>query len=234
MRRSAGAPAGGDEDRIMPSSATHPTPRCGYLLRVCSPRSEDVTLRLYDLRRDTVFLTWRGAVAKQLLRSKAAPCDCPGTSGFFPLSKADVKRLTLAAAAISLSRDGHSSGDTGAVHDGGGSARRQRPGLHVYVSEAILAQPGYHPALDDVVHVLLCRFPTLDRGQVEACLEDLVQWRIVQRVTVDAEHVFFDADTKPHLHVFDPATRTLHDAPREGVLRASVRPGDAVAVTAGA
>ena len=53
---------------------------------------------------------------------------------------------------------------------------------------------------------------------IHACLDDLTTWKVIQRIVIDDENVFYDVDMRPHLHIFDPVTRSLVDAPRAGVV----------------
>ncbi len=96
-------------------------------------------------------------------------------------------------------------------------------GLHKLIARMLFAHPGQHLSAEDVRCLLLVEFPSLALSdhQISTCLADLARWRVIQRIEVDAENVFFDIDTTPHLHVFDPRTRELRDANAQGIVYAN-------------
>ena len=79
--------------------------------------------------------------------------------------------------------------------------------------------PGKHLRREDAVGITALEYPSVDTRRIESLLDDLVRWRVIQRIDVNDEHVFYDINTTPHLHVYRSQTGELDDAPDVGVLR---------------
>ncbi len=179
-----------------------------YLLQVSGSQTASLSLRVHDLDRNRVILQWNSAIGQRLLASPAAPVGAR-RNGFFPLTKRGVKRLTLVAMSIRM------------VLDAPGrrrERRRQKPGLHRYVADMLRERAGEHLLAEDIVASVLARLPATDPALVERCLGELVDHGKIQRIAIDAATIFYDADTRAHLHVYDPDSRTLTDAPTQGVI----------------
>ncbi|MEX2125022.1 MAG: hypothetical protein WD795_14095 [Woeseia sp.] len=62
---------------------------------------------------------------------------------------------------------------------------------HKQIARALSARPGHRLTTDDICCLLLLEYPALPARQIRACLDDLVSWRIVQRIEADDGNVFF-------------------------------------------
>ena len=100
---------------------------------------------------------------------------------------------------------------------------RRLPLPHYRVARLLFSYPGEHLSLEDVTCLLLLESAFLSRHSVRLWLDELVPWRVIQRIEIDARNTGYDIDTRPHLHVYYPKTRSLHDAPADGVLTAPKR-----------
>jgi len=90
--------------------------------------------------------------------------------------------------------------------------------LHILIARVIFSHPGSHFCEQDVICLLLLEYTSFEEFPITSQLEDLARWNVVQRIEVDADNVFFDINITPHLHLFDPDTRELCDAPLRGVV----------------
>ncbi len=183
----------------MKSSAATAMPRpdtaASHRFRV-DIRRQPLRVLVFDRNSKTPLFDWRGAAAEHLTGSGAIPerLCCEGSHG---CDKALVMHLALAAASM--------------------TAALPRP--HAWVAGILHAHPERHLSRNDVLCLALLDAPNVSERQVLHCIDDLVRWRLVNRIEVDAEHVFYDIDTEPHLHVFDASTGELRDAPTVGILR---------------
>ena len=101
-------------------------------------------------------------------------------------------------------------------------AGRHLPGSHLLVAKTLFARRGEHFSEADVVCLLSLECPSMRTSLIHTCLDELTAWKVIQRIVIDEENVFYDVDLRPHLHIFDPATRRLSDAPRKGVVSLGV------------
>lgn len=186
-----------------------------YQLYVSDAPGEAAAVRVHDSVLNRILLAWRGAVARrlidsQLLRFCARSASCHGCD------KKLIRELAMTAASIAMSLEHRADVDL--------LSRRLReldlrlPALHAHIANLLFAHPERHFAHEEIVCLLSLTRPSLCRRQVDECLDELVRMRVVQRVDVDGAGVFYDIDTRPHLHVYCERTRELFDAPGAGVL----------------
>ena len=174
------------------------------------------------LRRRTI-LEWQGSVARQLLDSHALPL-ARLRDGRHDCDKALMQRLAMAGAAA-ISRLSQPEGTRQAASTTGETAGdisttgNSRVALHGCVERLLAEFPKQHLAEEDIVCLMHFRLPCVSEDQVRTALNDLTNWRRLQRISVPGGSVHYDTDTRPHLHVYDCRTRQLRDAPSHGVLR---------------
>ena len=181
---------------------------------------EPASIAISDLWRNRQVAAWRGKTADRILRSRAIP-TASRRGGKYYCDKHSVRQLFIAAAALCLPEV---DADLQLVYLNQHRIRRDRKGrygLHDRILELLFAYPGHHFSEQDVLCITALQYPCVTSRHVSRCLRDIVDWRLVQRIEIDAANVFFDIDTTPHLHVFDPEKRVLLDAPSTGVVTAS-------------
>ncbi len=193
-------------------SHTNPGPDIRYEISVLDGRFGLFAVRIFDLEQQQDLVTWQGAVARYLLTSGALP---DGNASRFGASKSTVWHLVLAAAAFSANARLASPPML--------AERLERLGTKLTGSEARLARllfeyPGQHLSRDDVICLCSLRYPGTGHC-VPALLERLAGAGVVQKIEIDRDNVFFDLDTRPHVHVFDRSTLQLFDAPTQGVIQ---------------
>ena len=187
-----------------------------YQLYVSDQPGDTASIRVYDGMLKRVLLTWQGAVAREMLDSAMLPF-CIRATSCHGCDKALIQKLTLAATAISLALD--------LGEEAEGLRRRlekldrRLSAFHHHIASLLFAHPGKHFAHDEIVCLLTLQNPCICRDRIEAHINDLVDWQVVQRIAVDRDRKFYDVNTEPHLHVFNPRSGELHDAPDNGVLR---------------
>ncbi len=194
-----------------------------YLVHVSGRATAMPAVRVYDRARKQVVLRWHGQVARRLLDSKALPLK--GLSnGSHDCDKAQLQTLALAAASIQMERERHTiPGRPGLRRVDGLDEKdfRMATTLHHAVLALLFDHAQRHLAAEEVVFLMLIRCPSITACRIEQVLDDLVRWSMIQRITVDADSVYYDTDMREHLHVFDARTRELRDAPASGVLLAN-------------
>lgn len=193
-------------------SHTNPCPDVRYEISVSDGRFGLFAVRIFDLERQKDLVTWQGAVARYLLVGGALPI---GSASRFGASKSTVWHLVLAAAAFSANEELEVPPPL--------AERLERLGIELTGSEARLARllfeyPGQHLSRNDVICLCSLRYPGTGHC-VPALLERLVDAGVVQKIEIDRDNVFFDLDTRPHVHVFDRGTLQLFDAPPRGVIQ---------------
>lgn len=183
-----------------------------YSLFVSDRASPLPAIRVYDRAQRRVLLRWQGEVARRLLDADDLPLAYL-TNGSHRCDKALLRRLTIAAASIGMGLE--------QPDDRTGPCRtdRQLPLLHSRVAGLLFDHPDHHFAHEEIICLMGFRFPCIAPRHIEKVLDDLVDSVTIQRVTVNADAVFYDIDTRPHLHVYDARCQELRDADFNGVLR---------------
>lgn len=203
-----------------------------YRIQQIGRRSGGPAIRVIDPLRGEVLFAWHGATARHILVSGALPC--PGAlDAVFPCDKSFVQRLTLIAASVNLPPDAKATrtatGDAGASRVGSGRYDRLRrldvvpTLLHRRLTDFLFSHPGTHFSEHEIACAMLMDCPAVDPERVKSHLDDLIRAELVQRIAVTENDVFYDIDVDDHLHVFCPRTRTLEDAPSDGVVVAATR-----------
>lgn len=197
---------------VVPSAGKRPQAGRFRLLVSCQQGSE-TALHIFDRQDGRVIMKWRGEIARRLLHSDRLPATARN-SGSHPCSKSLLQRLSLAATRIELemTRDDALNGRLADL-------KLDIPPPHRRAAEVLFSHDGKHLAEYQVVCLMLLQYPCIDAERIPALLDDLVSWRIVQRVEVGADRRFYDVDTRPHLHVYCAESNELHDAPGSGVIR---------------
>ncbi len=211
-----------------------------YRLRVEQSPADGPRIRAEDRTSGRTLLEWRGALARHLLQSGALPLSALETADF-ACDKSLIRHLTLTGAAAQLALDQMAELDAAEsaprrmprlrpvqliadlspderLAERLAEAGRRLPSAHLLVARTLFSKQGEHLAESDVVCLLSLDYPSMRVSLIHACLDDLTAWRVIQRIVIDEETVFYDVDMRPHLHVFDPARRELRDAPDSGVL----------------
>ena len=176
------------------------------------------TLEVVDRGAQHRLAQWRGPIAKRLLESAALP-RLFKQSGTHECDKAFVQQLMLAAAVIDLPREITCARRCGPIPCRDRRDDDGRSVLHIRLVQMLNAHPGHHFSQDDIVCLTLLENPALNASRIILHLDDIVRWRLVQRIRIDDDHVFYDLDTRPHLHVYDTRRRILMDAPDKGCLK---------------
>ncbi len=198
-------------------------------------------VRVEDRNSGDVLLEWSGPYARHLLQSGALP-DSALRSADYACDKSFIRHLTLTCAAAKLAMDQiaelesiaerprraprlrpvnstREPSPTERLIERLDACGRRLPGPHLLVAKTLFERKGEHFSESDVVCLMSLECPSMRTSLVHTCLDDLTDWRVIQRIVIDADNVFYDIDMSPHLHVFDPAARMLTDAPSAGVLR---------------
>ncbi|MEM7432981.1 MAG: hypothetical protein AAF351_13760 [Pseudomonadota bacterium] len=188
-----------------------------FRLRVVVSADQGTFVQIDDIRRNRPIASWRGSIAERLRRAIPLPAVADPIGGY-RCDKEYVQALMVHAAALS------EAAKCGAPDLDEVSQRRWhrtrplRAPLHNRILQTMLDHPGHHFLRDELVCLLLLTFPCIDIEAIDEHLDDIVDWGLAQRIEIDAEHVFFDTNTAPHLHLFNPETRVLIDAPNRGVV----------------
>ena len=193
-------------------SHTNRGPDVRYEISVLDGRFGLFAVRIFDLEQQQDLVTWQGAVARHLLVSGALPI---GGASRFGASKSMVWHIVLAAAAFSANEELETPPPL--------AERIGHLGIELTGSEARLARllfeyPGQHLSRDDVICLCSLRYPGTGHC-VPALLDRLVDAGVIQKIEIDRKNVFFDLDTRPHVHVFNRSTLQLFDAPTQGVIQ---------------
>ncbi len=191
----------------------------GHGLRVAAGASSPASLEVFDLGTGHIVARWEGPIADRLLESRPLQGVVRG-NGSYPCSKELVRQLVLTAAAAELAIRNGVDFNNGRFR----SRRTTRTLLHNRILRLLHAHPGHHFSRDDVVCLTLLEWPGVDSRRIRAHLDDIVSWRLVQCIEVDAANVFYDIDVRPRLHIYDEHRRVLTDAPRSGCLRVAGAP----------
>lgn len=180
------------------------------------------SVSINDLWRNRQVAAWDGYTADRLLESDAIPV-AHRRGGIYSCNKETVRRMLLAAAAHCLPEV---DADLRLVSLNRRRLRRHREGrsgLHNRVLDLLFGYPSQHFSEQDILCIMALECPSVSAQRVFRCLRDIVDWRLVQRITIDQHNVFFDINTTPHLHVFDPGRRVLLDAPSTGFVTAQAQ-----------
>lgn len=221
-----------------------------YHVIMVRPPGNDVALRVFDHNLSRVLLDWKGAVVRHLVESGALPTElCK--NGCYACDKSFVWHLILAGAATQMALDqigvlqsglnkvlrkqlscptsmaigkrkNHQT-PSAALADRLDELGIQLTAPHKFLAKMLFAHPGHHFSEQDVCCLLRLKFPplVLPDHRVTACLDDLARWRVIQRIEVDTQNIFYDIITTPHLHLYDSRTRELRDADAEGIIHVS-------------
>lgn len=168
----------------------------------------DPAVRVFDRRDGAALFEWTGAAARRLL---ARPLLPPTRScAVFECDQAFARRLALEAAAAALVPAGPAASTTPATD--------RHPTYHEHLLSRLRASGEQHFNRRDLVSLVVADCPALDAARVDILLDEFVRRRQLRRIAVDNDNVFYDLDTTAHLHVFDPVTGVLMDAPDDGVV----------------
>lgn len=186
--------------------------RARYQISILDGRYGLFAIRIFDRERKQDVVTWRGDIARKLLAVGALPAD---RNSRILADKSAVWHLVLAAAAYASNEESETPPLL--------AERLERLGVELTGAETRLARllfeyPEQHLSLDDIVCLFALRYPATSH-RVAELLERLARDGVVQKIIIDPDTVFFDLDTRPHVHVFDRRTRQLVDAPKQGVIQ---------------
>lgn len=200
----------------MPASNTVPR----YRVVITNEPGSDVAVRVYDRLRDQVLGCWIGETARRLLDSDVLGYNCLSC----PVEVCDkrfVRQLMLVAARIQMELERRAT--TGLPEDPLQTRlcelRLRLPDFHKRVATLLFDRPGHHLSDADAHCLAQFEYPFIEEERIDGILDDLVRWRVIQRIVVDARKAFYDIDTRPHLHVYCRQTNALRDAPSSGVVK---------------
>lgn len=191
-----------------------------YRVVVSNADDCDVTVRVYDLKGRRIVGSWRGELARRLMDSDVLGYSCLSC----PVEECDkrsVRELMLVAAGIQMELErcplaGKKSDPLGIRLR---ELRLSLPAFHERIAALVFGLPGQHLSDNDVHCLTQFRYPSIDDEKTATVLDDLVRWRVLQRVCAGENGVFYDTDTRPHLHVYCARSGELRDAPASGVLQ---------------
>lgn len=177
------------------SSTFELTPTRSARFRVVVMRCPDsgARIQVVDCAHRCQMFDWTGFVARHVLNSGSMDSSRIQECVCFPCNKELVWHLALTAA----------------------SARTVYSGMEPHVkrvAQILMRNPTHHHTADDVLCLSAFDNRAWSEQLVSACLDELVERKIVQRIVVDGENIFHDVVTRPHEHVFDPVSRCLYDA----------------------
>jgi len=206
----------------MPGAAA----RKRFVMTVSGDGSAAVSITVQDLNRNSIMFEWCGALARRMLDTGLPGVRLCG-NGAYALDKATLQHLALAATAIEMRSD--LACDDWPVDPSYLAARRalssrvrelgiDLPRSHARIALQLFRYSGRHFSSTDAVCVTLLRYPMVSAERVESILDELVGWRVLQRIKV-GDIRFYDVNTEPHLHIYCSQTHELVDAPTTGVLR---------------
>lgn len=219
----------------MPSPNQNPDPKSAisrFTITVSRARRARVEVR--DRQNDRTLFEWSGSIASHLIESGALPPQTAPVDTHFG-DKGFVQHLSLLAASAELA----SPDPAEAAAEGRGreqrstrparmrwsrlSARLRRLGASLgrddmTVAKLLFSKPGQHFSTDDVSCLLELRDRPLPSDRVKSALDRLTALAVIQRIDVAPGRIFYDIDTRPHLHLYDETTGELHDAEVDGVI----------------
>ena len=171
---------------------------------------------------------WRGEVARQLLMSPAFRHLVDG-DGDYPCSQACVHQILLGAAAIEAGLESlHWRRDTTLAravdHNEVSAGFAPEPlrkrlararivldGDTQFVARLLFDHPGEHFTARDVACLTALVSPARVSMDVDSALDTLSSAGVIQRIAIDNGPVFYDIDTRPHAHHYDPRSGQLRD-----------------------
>ncbi len=220
-----------------------------YRIRISNHSTGLPSVRIHDRLRDLVLLEWHGEVVHHLLNSGVLParfldnghytCDktfiwhliLTAAATEMALNQLEYSNCATTETFLQAGRRQNTTQETsGSNEDHQRSAQeslRQRlqrlqvqiEGPHLHIARMLFKYPGNHFSAAAVLSLMLLEYPVFSRSIITPELDDLAHWSVVQRIEIDADNVFYDINTTPHLHLFDPVTRELRDAPASGFVR---------------
>ena len=196
-----------------------------YRVFVSNEPDCDVVVRVYDLKRRRVLGSWRGELARRLIDADVLGygcLSCPAEA----CDKRFVRELMLVAAGIQMELEQCplASASADPLRTRLRELELRLPAFHTRIAALLFSLSGQHLS-DTEIHCLAqFRYPLFDDDKIATVLDDLVRWRVIQRIDAGANRVFYDTRTSPHLHVYCARTGELHDAPASGVLQVANSP----------
>lgn len=164
-----------------------------YRLAVLQGADSGPRIQVMDCDRGSQLFDWQGYVARHMLNSGELDDVAAGQCGCFPCDKYRVSHLALVAAAARMTLS-------------------HLPAAHRHVATTLLQNSDQHLSAADVRELIAIDFRGIVLQDVESYLGDLVRWELIQRIDVDGGQVFYDVDTRPHEHRFDPVAGRVYDA----------------------
>lgn len=184
--------------------------------------------RAYDRSEQCVVFEWQGKmthfppVPDQVPRELFEP-------GVHLCDKTTLRHLILAATAAQLVQEEGCAGRAtthpweaaalARLSIRAGEVQYWPGGLHRQVALALFDHEDMHLRAKDVLLLLLADGFSVCLSRVKTCLADLVAGGLIQCVIVKPGFEFYDTDTRPHPHVYDPDTGSLWDIHPTGVLQ---------------
>jgi len=211
--------------------------------RITVARERPVRITATDRQTGTRICGWCGAVAVQLLDCGILSSTC-GTVESFEVDKAFLQHLALEAASAQMVLDRQARAPASATRQRVASAgapksmseerwsrlearlRRLNATLSgplKHVARLLFSYPGQHLSIADVCSLLAMQGLPVSNREAGTWLDELAARGITQRIEVSAVHVFYDIDTRPHVHIYDHETGKLRDATVQGVITSGSR-----------
>lgn len=205
-----------------------------YRVELSSESGDDRGLVVTDRQSGWRIFDWRGPIVNRLVEDGIVPRPERGPIVLYR-DKAFVQHLALAAASTRMALDRE------AIPDRAGIARRRYSACelncplrarltalgvalgaaHSRIARLLFEHPGHHFSQAEVFCLLELEDIPVRRSNVMRWLDELASLQVLQRIDAAPGRVFYDVDTRPHLHIFDETTGELRDAEVEGVIGAS-------------
>ena len=207
--------------RIIPIYRSRPDPsptQYRYQLSVLDGGCGVASVRIYDRIRCLDIAVWTGEAARRIMAAGILPAELH-RSGRYLAGKSFIWHLMLASAAVTadLANDYSKPLDERLAELG-----IELRGAKARVAVTLFDYPGQHLSRSEVQCLIGLGCPAA-ATRVPEYLDELVALRVISEIVVDEDNIFYDIDTRPHLHIFDPIRRELLDAPADGVVRISSR-----------
>jgi len=187
------------------------------------------TLVVIDRRSGHRMFRWHGNVVDHLVDCGVIESQAPDRAVQLR-DKAFVQHLAMAATsarmAVERAEAPASCAEPSAPESHALDARLEALGALLdrgqeRVARLLFAHPGHHFNRFEICCLLELEQVPVHQRRVDRWLEELVGLGLIQRIEVSADRVFYDIDTRPHLHVYYPGSGELRDAGSEGVIHAA-------------
>lgn len=183
-----------------------------YRVRMFKSAAGEWSLVAIDTCSDREVLSWVGFRLGRLLEAHPTLWAATERRALY-CSKAYIRRLAMDKAALDMAMEPEQRPATDRLTVATSPDRDERVLLRLLKSHC-----GQHYTADDVLCLLTLNGYRLTEARASRLLAALAAKGELQEIRLSDGRVFFDCDTRPHLHIFDPVRNELFDAPESGVI----------------